>query len=124
MGKPRESHVRRIVLITVFAVLPALFSTDATAQTKPKTAPPKAAPAKAAPASNKYPLLPAGAGRDVEIRVCGQCHTPERPATQRHDLDGWNDIIDTMMQNGATATDDEFDQIAAYLAKSFPPGKK
>jgi mono/diheme cytochrome c family protein len=81
---------------------------------KPKTAAAKAA----------YALLPLGPGRDVEIRVCSQCHTPERPAAQRHDLAGWNDIINTMVNNGAQASDAEFDQIAAYLTRSFPPGKK
>jgi len=108
--------VRRLFLGLTMAAIALCFSADAFAQTKPAAAP-------AAAGKNAYPLLPAGAGRDTEIRVCGQCHTPERPATQRHDLDGWNDIIDTMMQNGATASDAEFDQIALYLSKSFPPGK-
>ena len=58
------------------------------------------------------------------IKVCGQCHTPERPATQRHDKKGWDDIIDMMMQNGAVASDEDFDTVVAYLVKNFPPGKK
>ena len=108
--------MRRFFLATSLGLLtPLLFSADAMAQTKPK---PAAAPKKAL-----YPLLPAGAGRDTVIKICGQCHTPERPATQRHDLAGWNGIIDMMVQNGAVASDDEFDQIAAYLTKNFPPGK-
>jgi mono/diheme cytochrome c family protein len=106
-------------MLTLSAI-PLCFSGPAFAQAKPKAAP-KAAAAKPA---DKYALLPAGAGRDVEIRVCGQCHTPERPATQRHDVDGWNEIIDMMVQNGATASDEEFDTVVAYLAKAFPPGKK
>lgn len=100
----------------LLAFSPMLFAADAMAQ-------PKAAPAKAAPAKDKYPLLPAGEGRATVIKVCGQCHTPERPATQRHDLKGWNDIIDMMMQNGAVASDEDFDTVAAYLAKNFPPSK-
>jgi mono/diheme cytochrome c family protein len=109
-------HVRRLFLGLTLAAIPLLFSADAMAQ-------PKAAPAKAAPAKDKFPMLPAGEGRATVIKVCGQCHTPERPATQRHDMKGWNDIIDTMMQNGAVASDEEFDTVAAYLAKNFPPGK-
>ena len=101
---------RFFLLMTLAALPPLLFSALAMAEAKP-------------PAKNTYPLLPAGAGRDVEVRVCSQCHTPERPATERHDLAGWNDIINQMVNNGATASDAEFDQIAAYLAKSFPPGK-
>jgi hypothetical protein len=107
--------VRRFFLLMTLAALPALlFSTDAMAQAKPKPA---------AAAKAVYPLLPPGPGRDVEIRVCSQCHTPERPATERHDLAGWNSVLDQMVNNGATASDAEFDQIANYLAKSFPPGK-
>ena len=74
--------------------------------------------------ADDFKLLPDGPGRDVMVRVCSQCHTPERPASQRHDLAGWNIILDQMATNGATASDAEFDQIAAYLARSFPPGKK
>ena len=106
---------RFCLLMTLLALAPPLFSATAMAQPKPKPA--------AAAGKNLYPLLPAGGGRDVETRVCSQCHTPERPATERHDLAGWNDIINQMVNNGAVASDAEFDQIATYLAKSFPPGK-
>jgi hypothetical protein len=108
--------VRRFfLLMTCVSLAPLLFSADAMAEAKPKPA--------AAAAKGVYPLLPPGPGRDVEVRVCSQCHTPERPATERHDLAGWNDVINQMVNNGATASDAEFDQIANYLAKSFPPGK-
>jgi mono/diheme cytochrome c family protein len=107
--------VRRLFLLTTLIMVPFLCSASAMAAT-PK---PKPAAAKAA-----YPALPAGPGRDIEIRVCSQCHSPERPSGQRHDLAGWNDIINQMVTNGAQASDPEFDQIAAYLTRSFPPGKK
>ena len=109
--------MRRLVLLIALAV-PQLFAAGAIAQT-----PSKPATGSAAAGSKGYPLLPAGIGRAVTIRVCSQCHTPERAAAQRHDLAGWNQIIDQMAQNGAEASDEEFDQIAEYLAKSFPPGK-
>ena len=107
--------MRRFFLpMTLVALASLLFSTDVMAQPKPKPAAGKAL----------YPLLPPGPGRDVEIRVCSQCHTPERPSAERHDLAGWNSVIDQMVNNGATASDADFDQIAHYLAVSFPPGKK
>ena len=116
--------MRRFFLLMTFVALPPLlFSTGAMAQAKPKTAA-KPVAAAAKPAGKVlYAMLPAGAGRDVMIRICSQCHTPERAAMQRRDLDGWNDLIGEMQNNGAMASDEEFDQIAAYLAKSFPPGK-
>jgi mono/diheme cytochrome c family protein len=118
--------VRRFLLLMTLAVLPTLlFSADAMAQVaKPKAvAKTETKTAATTAATHSYPLLPQGPGRDVEVRVCGQCHTPERPSTQRHDLAGWNGVLDQMATNGAQASDAEFDQIAAYLTKSFPPGK-
>jgi competence protein ComEA len=110
--------VRCFCLLIAWA-LPLLLPANAMAEDQVKP------PAKQAAAAKKaYPLLPAGIGRAVTIRVCSQCHTPERAAAQRHDLAGWNQIIDQMAQNGAEASDEEFDQIAEYLSKSFPPGKK
>ena len=102
------------LLITCMALAPLLFCGGAMAEAAPK--------AKAA-AKPVYTMLPAGAGRDVMIHICSQCHTPERAAQERHDLDGWNDLIGVMQNNGAEASDEEFDRIAAYLAKAFPPGK-
>jgi hypothetical protein len=75
----------------------------------------------AAPGGDQFPKLPPGPGRDVELRVCSQCHSPELPSTKHMSLDDWNQLIGQMQVNGAEATDDEFDQIASYLAKSFPP---
>jgi mono/diheme cytochrome c family protein len=98
--------VHRFLLSAAFAALFTLgFSSAAMAQA----------------GAEPYPLLPPGPGRDVETRVCSQCHSPEFPAKQAHDLAGWNDLIGKMQINGAEASDEEFDQIAAYLAKSFPP---
>jgi hypothetical protein len=32
----------------------------------------------------------------------------------------WNDLVQVMAARGAVATDEEFDEISAYLARSFP----
>lgn len=64
--------------------------------------------------------LPEGPGRDVTVRVCSQCHSPEIAAHQNLDAQGWKDLVNQMANNGANATDAEFDTIAKYLAASFP----
>ena len=64
--------------------------------------------------------LPAGPGRDTMIRVCSKCHDPEQVVGQEMDASGWKDLVNQMASNGANATDAEFDEIAAYLTKSFP----
>ena len=71
--------------------------------------------------TDPHPTLPAGEGRDVMIRVCSQCHEPEMAADQQFDEAGWKSLVDQMASKGATATDEEFDQIVRYLTKAFPP---
>ncbi len=71
-------------------------------------------------AQDDYKSLPAGPGRDVMVRVCAQCHSPEIAAQQKLDAAGWKDLVNQMANNGAQATDAEFDTISKYLAASFP----
>jgi len=70
--------------------------------------------------ADDHPSLPDGAGRDVMIRVCSQCHDPELAADQQFDKSGWKDLVDKMASKGANATEAEFDQIVTYLATAFP----
>ena len=77
-------------------------------------------PAVPALAQDDYKALPPGPGRDVTVRVCAQCHSPELAATEKLDAQGWKDLVNQMANNGAQATDAEFDTISKYLAASFP----
>jgi mono/diheme cytochrome c family protein len=70
--------------------------------------------------ADDFKSLPEGAGRDVTVRVCSQCHSPEIAAQQKLDTQGWKDLVNQMANNGANATDAEFDTIAKYLATAFP----
>jgi competence protein ComEA len=94
---------------TLFAVSGLLLTTLAAAgQTPP-------------PASDSDgSKLPPGDGRDLVMRVCAKCHTPDIAASQSLDRAGWKELVDQMASNGAQATDAEFDQIVAYLSKAFP----
>jgi mono/diheme cytochrome c family protein len=75
----------------------------------------------AAPAlADDFKALPEGPGRDVAVRVCSQCHSPEIAAQQKLDAQGWKDLVNQMANNGANGTDAEFDTIAKYLATAFP----
>ena len=40
-------------------------------------------------AQDDYKALPAGPGRDVTVKVCAQCHSPEIVASQAMDAQGW-----------------------------------
>ncbi|HWA69378.1 MAG TPA: hypothetical protein VG821_06040 [Rhizomicrobium sp.] len=70
--------------------------------------------------ADDFAALPAGPGRDVMVRVCSQCHSPEIAATQRQDRQGWKDLVAQMANNGAQASDAEFATIVQYLSTAFP----
>lgn len=68
----------------------------------------------------QYPELPAGAGRDTLIRVCGQCHSPQKVAANGQNQQGWENTITKMAGYGATGSDADFSAILDYLVKNFP----
>src|ERR1051325_345475 len=70
--------------------------------------------------ADDFKSLPEGQGREVMVKVCSQCHSPEIAAQQKLDAQGWKDLVNQMANNGANATDAEFDTIAKYLATAFP----
>jgi competence protein ComEA len=73
------------------------------------------------------PKLPDGPGKATFEKVCGNCHGVEVALSRRETKDGWNAIIDDMIQRGAQASDDDFGAVSDYLAanfnKSTPGGK-
>jgi competence protein ComEA len=73
------------------------------------------------PPADGFSALPAGPGRDALVKVCSSCHAATVVVRQRHDLQGWTDVVAAMVGRGARGTDDEFDAIIDYLAAALPP---
>lgn len=71
--------------------------------------------------TDEHPRFPPGEGRDVTLRVCSKCHSPDSAADQQLDAAGWQDLVNQMVATGAEMTPQEYDQIVSYLAKAFPP---
>ncbi len=65
--------------------------------------------------------LPQAKGKDVVERVCSVCHEPTAVSRFRKNKEGWQMVIDDMVTRGAEGTDQEFDTVIDYLAKSFGP---
>jgi competence protein ComEA len=63
--------------------------------------------------------MPDGPARDLTIRVCGQCHEPNRAAALRLTREGWEGVVQKMTGLGARATEAEFGQITDYLSENF-----
>jgi hypothetical protein len=64
--------------------------------------------------------LPEGPGKVTTQRICSGCHAAEIVIGKRLDRDGWEQLVSSMVDKGATGTDDEFNQIIDYLATNFP----
>jgi len=63
--------------------------------------------------------LPEGKSRELVVRVCAQCHEPQRAAAVRLTREGWEDVVSKMMGLGAKMTDDQYTQIVDYLAENY-----
>jgi competence protein ComEA len=65
--------------------------------------------------------LPDGPGKDVTVKVCGHCHSPEKATSLHQSSEAWENTVSKMANMGAQATDEEFNTIVAYLSKNFGP---
>lgn len=65
--------------------------------------------------------LPDGPGKDVTIRVCGKCHSPEQAASLHQSEPAWQGTVSKMVNMGAQGTDEEFNTVVNYLAHHFGP---
>lgn len=63
--------------------------------------------------------LPEGPARELTVKVCGQCHEPQRAASVRLTREGWQDVVAKMVGLGARGTDAELEQVTDYLATNF-----
>ncbi len=104
--------------LPMFGSMLAMGLLAAAASAAPPVAPPPAPPTATSAAAAAE--LPAGAGRDTVMRVCSACHSPNVVAQQRLTPEGWHELVQTMANNGAVATDAELAEITGYLTRSFP----
>jgi competence protein ComEA len=63
--------------------------------------------------------LPDAPGKDVTVRVCSQCHEPQRAASVRLTRDAWEAVLEKMIGLGMRASDEELKQILEYLSENL-----
>jgi competence protein ComEA len=68
--------------------------------------------------------LPAGAGKEVVVKVCLDCHGAGHFRGQRLSQDDWSDKVYDMIDRGAKANDDQAAAVVAYLTKNFGKDSK
>ena len=110
------------VLVLMVPMVPMVLAGQTTTATT--TATPQQAPA---PLRTFTPeeiaamaaTMPEGAARELTVKVCGQCHEPQRSASLRLTREGWDGVVAKMVGLGARASDAELEQITDYLATNF-----
>ena len=105
--------------LVVFSLSGESISTLTESLAKPQSTNPET-PTAALSVPSTPTHLPPGPGHDLTVRVCSACHSPDLAANQRLSAQEWNSLVQSMSARGAVATDDEFNQITDYLARSFP----
>jgi len=111
---------RLIVVVFAATVVAAAQQQTTTASTAPQTPPaPQMRTFTPEEMTAMRASLPDGPARDVMIRVCAQCHEPNRAAALRLTREGWEGVVQKMTGLGAQASPAEFAQITDYLAENF-----
>jgi competence ComEA-like helix-hairpin-helix protein len=64
--------------------------------------------------------FPDGPARDYVSKICLQCHEASQLLNQRRSESDWKITIARMATKGISAPAEQFDAIAAYMAKNFP----
>jgi mono/diheme cytochrome c family protein len=64
--------------------------------------------------------LPEGPGKETVQKICSGCHAPEIVLGRRDTKQGWEQVVNNMVDKGANGTDEEFNTIIDYLAAHFP----
>ena len=63
--------------------------------------------------------LPDGAGKDVVLNTCTQCHDLYRIRSNRRSPEEWEETLVSMLNEGAQINDDEFARVLRYLSRNF-----
>jgi competence ComEA-like helix-hairpin-helix protein len=67
-------------------------------------------------AQNDFPDAPA---KEYVTKICLQCHQPAQLLSQHRTEADWKATVARMALKGVTAPSEQFDAVAAYMAKNF-----
>ena len=65
-------------------------------------------------------VLPEARGRDVTMKLCGNCHAAETVASVQLTPEGWRDVMARMVAAGAEGTEQELETVFQYVSTQFP----
>ena len=63
--------------------------------------------------------LPDGAGKEVVLNICTMCHDLYRIKENRRSPEEWEELLVSMLNEGAPLNDEEFARVHRYLSRNF-----
>lgn len=66
--------------------------------------------------------MPDGPGRDLVLNICTQCHDLERVRRTGRTPEGWLEVLENMLNEGAPLSEKDLPDVLRYLARNFKPG--
>jgi len=67
--------------------------------------------------------LPDGPGKEILLNTCTQCHDLMRVRRQGRSAEGWLEVLDAMLNEGAPLSEQDLPVLLRYLARTFKPGR-
>jgi cytochrome c5 len=71
--------------------------------------------------ASNYGPLPDGAGKQVVLNKCTSCHDLKRVRQHLASPEEWAETLNSMLNEGASFSDEEFVVLLTYLARNFRP---
>ena len=65
--------------------------------------------------------LPDGPGKELVLNICTQCHNLQRIRRSQRTPEGWLEILETMLNEGAPLSEKDLPEVLRYLARNFRP---
>ena len=65
--------------------------------------------------------LPDGPGKELVLSICTQCHDLQRVRRERLSPEGWVEVLEAMLNEGAPLSEKDFPDVLRYLARNFKP---
>jgi hypothetical protein len=65
--------------------------------------------------------MPDGPGKELVLNICTQCHNLQRVRRERLSPEGWLEVLENMLNEGAPLSEKELPDVLRYLARNFRP---
>jgi cytochrome c5 len=65
--------------------------------------------------------LPDGPGKEILLNTCTPCHDLQRIRRQGRSAEGWLEILDAMLNEGAPLSEQDLPELLRYLARNLRP---